>query len=380
MINLALNKLPLEKEIWTNPEEATNGEFSGYTGKSGFAFATWPCTFTIDLESECLITNIRFLLWDGLGNFGNKIDTRKYKFSLSISTDDINYFTVYSNQNQEGNNGWFDFNFIQEAYARYVRITGHFNSANKEFHIVEFEVYEQEPQALSSINTHKIIISSVISTPSDKKINELIDNIISKRSKIFEGVEEKSRILEESILKSSQALNQIELIKKSLDYTQESKNNNHRSIKWLISSLITLITFICVLVWFVYCDDHALKIIRIASLEIAIQPYTAILLGAFYVTKALLLSTLLFIFTWMLKNYRSERHNYVINNHKAMTLTVATSILTKDEFQNTDRGNIFIQAMEIIFSHQSSGFTKDETSAPSILNTLLQKGISKGEN
>src|SRR5690606_10932852 len=101
------------------------------------------------------------------------------------------------------------------------------------------------------------------------------------------------------------------------------------------------------------------------------------LLSTYYVAKAVLLSTLLFLLGWFLKNYRSEKHNYVINQHKAMTLTVATAILTKEEYKNTDRGNIFIQAMDIIFTHQTSGFSKDDGASPSVINTLLQKGLPK---
>ena len=53
-----------------------------------------------------------------------------------------------------------------------------------------------------------------------------------------------------------------------------------------------------------------------------------------------------------------------------MTLTVATGIFTKEEYKNTDRGSIFIQAMEIIFSHQTSGFSKVDSTSPSVVNML----------
>jgi len=53
-----------------------------------------------------------------------------------------------------------------------------------------------------------------------------------------------------------------------------------------------------------------------------------------------------------------------------MTLTVATGILTKEEYKNTNRGSIFIQAMEIIFSHQTSGFSKDDSTLPSVVIML----------
>jgi hypothetical protein len=191
---------------------------------------------------------------------------------------------------------------------------------------------------------------------------------------VFEGVEEKMKLLENSLKQSGQALEQIELIKKSNDFTTEAVKNNTRAIGWLWASGTTLFLFLVLLFWFVFCDSHSTKIITDAATDKNVQPYTTILLSAFYAAKAVLLSTMLFILTWFLKNYRSEKHNYVINKHKAMTLTVATGILTKDDYKNTDRGNIFIQAMEIIFTHQVSGFSKEDNSSPNVINSLFPKG------
>jgi magnesium-transporting ATPase (P-type) len=181
--------------------------------------------------------------------------------------------------------------------------------------------------------------------------------------------------------RSGQALEQIELIKKSNDFTTEAIHNDNRAIVWLVASGITLLIFASFLLYFVFCDNHSTEIIVNASKDKVVYPYATFLLTAFYVTKALLLSTLLYILGWFLKNYRSEKHNYIINKHKAMTLTVATAILTKEDYKSTDRGSIFIQAMEIIFTHQVSGFSTDDKTSPSVVNTLLQKGIPKsGDN
>lgn len=377
MANLALAKLPIEKDKWKRPEEATNGITLNYDGGKGYTSANWPCTYTLDLEMEYRLSVIRFLLWDNLGKPGNKIDPRKYKFTLSISSDGVNFITVFSNQNQDGSNGWYSFRFINDTYARYVKLTGHFNTANEQIHIVEFEIHDQEPPPLTSSNFHSIDVTMGIGLPSEERMSELISKVISKRSTIFEGAEEKIKQLETSLKQSAQALEQIELIKKSNDFTTEAINNNRRANRWLFAAGATLIIFVALLLWFVFCDKHSIRIIMDASTNIAVQPYTAILLSAFYVTKALLLSTLLFILGWFLKNYRSEKHNYVINKHKAMTLTVATGILTKEDYKNTDRGNIFNQAMEIIFTHQTSGFSNDDNTSPSVVNTLLQKAIPK---
>jgi len=161
MSNLALNKLPLEKDSWTRPEDATNGIVKGYTGTAGFAQSEYPCEFTIDLEKSAEIENIRFLLWDGLGksNLVEEKNARKYRFSLSVSNDNIIYEIIFSNENDEGNNGWYSFDFNKRKTAKYIKLRGVSNTANKWFHIVEFEVHDDVPAELESKNVHEFDIN-----------------------------------------------------------------------------------------------------------------------------------------------------------------------------------------------------------------------------
>jgi len=157
MSNLALNKLPLEKDSWTRSEDATNGKVKGYTGMAGFAQAEYPCNYTIDLGSPVEIKNIRFLLWDGLGDKEIR-NERKYRFSLSISDDNEKYEIVFSNENDEGDNGWYSFSFDMEKRSRYIKIKGISNDVNKWFHIVEFEVHDCVPPELNSESFHNVIV------------------------------------------------------------------------------------------------------------------------------------------------------------------------------------------------------------------------------
>jgi len=373
MSNFALKKLPLEKDSWKRPEEATNGNITNYTDESGFAHATWPCNYTIDLEREQKLSVIRFLLWDKLGRKNNSISSRKYKFTLSISTDGKAFTTIYSNQNEEGSNGWFSFNFTNEIYARFVRLNGHFNSVNKEFHIVEFEIHDQIPSPINSKNIKNYDIIYGVGAPSEEKLSDLIDKVVSKKSELFEGIEDKINDINKNLKISSEAIDNADLLKQTHGFLEESIKNKKNSDKWLVSAIITLVIFLSLLYYFVFCDEQSMKIIKKSALDEDTKPFTYILLAAYYTTKALFISTLLFIFGWMLKNYRSEKHNYVINKHKAMTLTVAIGVITKDNFAGSDRQNIFNKGMEITFTHQPTGFSKEEVTQPSIINTMLQK-------
>lgn len=373
MSNIALNKLPLEKDAWKRPEEATNGNITNYTGQNGFAHATWPCNYTIDLEKEQKISVVRFLLWDNLGRKNNSPNDRKYKFSLSISSDGKVFTTIYSNQNEDGSNGWFSFKFTNEIYARFVKLNGHFNSVNKEFHIVEFEIHDQTPPPINSNNLKNYDIVYGVGSPSEEKLSELIDKVVSKKSELFEGIEDKIGDINKNLKISREAIDNAELLKQTHGFLEESIKNKRNSEKWLGAAIITLVIFLLLLYYFIFCDKQSVKIIKDSALDENVKPFTYILLTAFYTTKALFISTLLFVFGWMLKNYRSEKHNYVINKHKAMTLTVAIGVITRENFAGSDRQNIFNKGMEITFTHQPTGFSKEDGAQPSIINTMLQK-------
>jgi len=378
MANLALGKIPLEKDKWNNPEQATNGNIVGYTGSSGFTSSPWPSSYTIDLGSEIKISTIRFLLWDNLGSVFKDPDKRKYNFSLEISSDNISYITIFSNEDKDGSNGWFVFRFVHETSARFLKLRGLRNTANDEFHIVEFEVHDQEPEKLNSPNVHAIDI--VAKVADETRIGELINLRISEKSQLLSGIEEKIKSVDHLLIISKESLDQIELIKQSIDFERESGNNNNRARKWIIAAIVAFGIFLSLLLYLLFSDTHSQDIIKDAATNEVVKPYTTILLSAFYIAKAVFLSTILFVFGWFLRNYRSEKHNYVINKQKAMTLTVATGILTKDQYKNTERNEIFNEAMKIIFTHQASGFSKEENVNPSIVNALFQKGIPKTDS
>ena len=230
-------------------------------------------------------------MWDNLGSGGTTPHERKYKFSLEVSSDNFNYVSVFSNEDQEGSNGWFTYRFQTETFAKFVKLKGSYNSVNEQFHIVEFEIHDQEPEKLQSNNAQSFDIIARI--PGEARIGELIDKKILEKSQTLIGIEGKIATVENYLKKSSEALNQIDLIKNSIDFTRESINNSKRAKNWLIASGIALITFIGILLLFLFCDKHSSNIIIDASKTEALKPYTTILLGAFYITKAILLSTIL---------------------------------------------------------------------------------------
>jgi hypothetical protein len=375
MANIALNKLPIEANSWIRPEEATNGKIKGYDGNNGFAHKTWPCTYTLDFSEEKAIKTIRFLLWDGLGANANTPNPRKYTFTLSVSLDDSTYITIFSNKETQGGNGWYIFNLLSDTYVRYVRLEGHSNTANGGFHIVEFEVHDRVPDEVASTNQQKISVN--ISVPSETKIAQLVDKIFQDKSKILQSLEGKINTADDAYKKFSESIAQANIVDLNRHFIDEANRRNLVIAKrWLYASIGIAILFFVLLTYLVFCDTTPyVKILQYECNPIT-KPYTKIILWAYFAGKALVFSSLLFILSWTLKSYRAEMHNYVVNKHKAMVFSTATSILVKEDLKNTDHKQVFNEAVRTIFEHQSSGFLTGDKASPNIINSMFQKPMS----
>lgn len=139
MGNIALGK-PVIGDA-KRSEIVTNGQIIGYSGNSGFADFHWPGRLTVDLESNVIIYEIRFLIWDGLGVAKSQRNPRIYKYRLLTSNDNNSWEVIYDTGDQ-GFNGWQSFKFPEGKDLRYIQIHGLWNSANTGFHIVEVEAYD----------------------------------------------------------------------------------------------------------------------------------------------------------------------------------------------------------------------------------------------
>jgi hypothetical protein len=135
MKNLALGKIPFEQ--WHTPEKATDGEFSIYNANSGYAKAHWPCYYTIDLGEEYDIETLQFLLYDK--------DDREHKYRL-LSSINNHEWSVHYDTNNDGFNGWQYFRFEDKIKARYIKLHAIYGSKARSFHIIEFQVFDINPE------------------------------------------------------------------------------------------------------------------------------------------------------------------------------------------------------------------------------------------
>lgn len=371
MPNLALNLLPLESDTWLRAHQATDGKITGYTGGDGFANAAWPTTFTLDFQKSVSVKVIRLLLWDNLGNRSTIPDARKYEFSIGVSTDGEIFTTIYSNNPQQYPNGWFIFNLHSSIDVRYIRLYANNNTANQDFQIVEFEVWNEIPNSPGSSNTHHFFLA--VNLPDFAYFERLVNSVIEKKNNELASLQSKIAAFTVALAKINEASKNLEAIKQSHDYQTETLKNKSRATKYLYAAALVLLLGVWFVCWSINDDKHPFEIVqKWATIQFS-KPYTPAVLGAYYITKAVIISTLLYLFGWLLKNYMAERHNYIINKHKAMTLQVATNILLTEQFKGSKKDSIFDKAMELVFTHQPSGYNSQDNSSPNIINTILDK-------
>jgi len=89
-------------------------------------------------------------------------------------------------------------------------------------------------------------------------------------------------------------------------------------------------------------------------------------------SKVLLYSILIYITTFCVKNFNSQMHNYVVNTHKANSLSSTLSILNIAKSENGN-DQLLVQATQAIFSHQNSGFNNHDidVSTPSFVTNMI---------
>jgi hypothetical protein len=120
---------------WTN---LIDGVTSGYTSKIGFGYTFWnsvpPGNMTLDLKEPCTISSIGLLLWD--------LDNRYHRYKIEASMDNATWTTIMDRTATTYQcRGWQEVGFNPTVQARYLRLTGTYNSVNTVFCVVEWEVY-----------------------------------------------------------------------------------------------------------------------------------------------------------------------------------------------------------------------------------------------
>jgi hypothetical protein len=373
MSNIALNKLPVEKEEWKSSEEATNGNSSNYTAYTGFASAHIPCSYTLEWENEVNVHQIRILLWDDMPS--GKVNSRKYRFNLILVDEENVEEQVYSNSDEEGGNGWYIFNFKQGYSLKAIRLEGKSNSANSEFHIVEFEVHDNNPAVLNLQNIRyfepitKLVIKKIV------------------RELFLQEMQESNNDLSEIIRNSSNAKTAydkilsfargVETAERTIDFSGVSRKFKFNARIWLGFGVALSLAVLSYIVFSIYCDDRTFALFNDAkNADFPVELYSYLFIGHI-LSKAILLSFGIYLTTVLYSNFRAMRHNYVSNAHKAMALDTATKVLLLDNYKQANRTEVFKAGMDVVFSHQETGYSKSAKDDSRITTSLVENVFTK---
>ena len=96
----------------------------------GWAFATNPCSFMVNLGAVHTINRIRLFLYD--------LDNRRYGYRIFVSEDGASWNQVRSNPRARG--GWQEIG-LEDTKLQFIRVHGLSNTENRNFHVVEIEAY-----------------------------------------------------------------------------------------------------------------------------------------------------------------------------------------------------------------------------------------------
>ena len=117
-----------------------DGDSTAYTGRSGYGYTYWatspPGSMTVTLAETYGIGRVRVKLWDR--------DGRSYRYRVATATDPAGPWHTVVDRTSGSHRGWCD-NRFAPVDARYIRLTGTYNSRNWGFHVVELEAYTTRP-------------------------------------------------------------------------------------------------------------------------------------------------------------------------------------------------------------------------------------------
>ena len=384
MANVARGLKPLEKE-WIRPEDATDSIVTGYDWKVGFAEGKHPITYTLDLGKPTSLRTIRFLLWDVK-------NTRQYYYSLSLS-DDNETWNKYYETGEKGFNGWQVFFFPRAVKAKFVRLDCKFNTENDGFHIVEFEVHDSEPslKMTGNVTNERILFEplidnnvfvnqltnflntnrNIIAGDADKVLKKIISD--GKEVEVLkEQLKEKQHEFEKTIV-------QLNLTGKSLNFQQESNRLDESAKNWLKGTIVSFIVFVFLVISFLCSSTFHFKpiaeeITKSSMYEELVTKTVLFEFFSFLIVKILLVSLSIYAFVFCAKNYKAQKHNYTINQHKAMSLFAAVELLDNEKLSMDTKEKFLTQAANAIFSHQRSGYNTKDADFTSGIGSVLEKG------
>lgn len=211
---------------------------------------------------------------------------------------------------------------------------------------------------------------------------EMLSNKSSTDAKEIEELRNRlSSELEDFETKYKEQFQRVELVNQREVFSIQANDYKNLASKWFWGILISsgILILILFLIFKNFCFDLTC-FAKINNLN-----YDQIYKGAnksilhFEIFKSisyrlLIISFVLYIISFCVKNYNANRHNYTVNMQKANSLNAALILL---ERAKTPEGNdsIMTQAASSIFSHQPTGYNKKDPE--NIQSSITEKLFDK---
>jgi len=240
--------------------------------------------------------------------------------------------------------------------------------------VEDWEFHQSKDKLKSMVNTmiEDIEIDGILGNT-----NTEIDNVLANAKQKEEEIDKITKRLLREEEKVDELKKKVELTDKRINFQIVAESNIKRSWFWLgCSSLVFALILITMYFWF-NIQSEFINISKLAIQEIGSNDMEIIKITVMFefirtlFLRVLMTSLSIYILIFCLRNYSVQLHNYTINTHKANSLQSALSLLNT---ANTSEGKdkLLLQATEAIFTHQNTGYSKENIPTPNLITSVIE--------
>ncbi|MBI3503104.1 MAG: hypothetical protein HY063_15060 [Bacteroidetes bacterium] len=224
----------------------------------------------------------------------------------------------------------------------------------------------------------------------DKKIEALLQELEKHKKnaeiraaqveKSAKSIEQLESNLSDADKKLKDLLSRTDIRQKQFEFSDEALNNKRRANYWLYCGIVPLsIILLGIIGHIFYCFkgefiDVTYNAFADKKLIVTDSFSHTVLLFEFIKSisiRVLFISLLIYFLVLAVKNYNAQMHNYIVNTHKTNSLSSIVGLIGKIT-SPANQEKFIVQASQIIYSHQKSGYSGKEV-GPGIFNKIVEK-------
>ena len=176
---------------------------------------------------------------------------------------------------------------------------------------------------------------------------------------VMSALAEKLREANAAVEAIKTAGSEIGVSRHAANFRKLSKDHSRSARIWLIVSVVLLLSWLGAAAYFYdVADNHPGRIAaRVAMLGVG--------LGAVL---------------WAARHYRLNRHNELVNKHRATALDTFETFVNTPEADDEIKKAILLQTTQVIFAPQASGFASEKMPAAAPAVSVLEKAITRAQS